>query len=59
MMGVMNPFKDELPPFADFYECHCGKKTQNRLVLNSNTCLSNKELLDETFHPKNPTTIEI
>ena len=27
MMGVMNPFKDKLPPFADFQEFHYGKKT--------------------------------
>ena len=58
MMDVVKLFKDELPPFAVFNECHYGKKTQHRVVRNANKFLPNKELLDEIFHPKNPTSIK-
>ena len=49
---------DELPPFVAFNECNHGKKTQHRVARNAKKCLSNKELLDEASHPKNPVSIE-
>ena len=58
IMGIMNPFKDELPPFAAFNKHHYGKKTQHRVVRNANKNLPNKELRDGRFHHNNPMNIE-
>ena len=58
MMGIFKPFRDELPPFREFYEHRYGKKTQYRVVRNLNKELPNRELLNELFYPQDPSNLE-